>query len=165
MNNNKDNKDRVRMSAHEQRVNRALIRKAIVALTVIMTVIGRNISAVIEWVKQLKSCNDSQKLTLKGLFCTIIGEAAIYGMPTATRNLLLGMGAPSAIVALTNNRKVIWLLNYIEDSYSSINVKQLLTLSGQAAVIGATLEDEVTKQSYLPLHELGEMSDEEVENM
>ena len=157
--------EKIRMTANEARVNRGIIRKALVAITVIMTVISRNLPAVIKWIKALSRADDQQKLTLKGLFCATIGEAAIYGMPTATRNLLMGLSAPRAIVALTSNKKVVWLLNYVEDSYSSMNVKQLLTITGQVAALGATLEDEMNRKSYLPLDEHREMTAEEVENM
>ena len=161
--NNDENK--VRMNARERRINAKFISKAILAATVVMTVISRNLPAVINWIKALSRADDQQKLTLKGLFCATIGEAALIGMPTATRNLLMGLSAPRAIVALTSNKKVVWLLNYVEDSYSSMNVKQLLTITGQVAALGATLEDEMNKKSYLQLDEPMEMTTEEIENM
>ena len=161
--NNDENK--LRMNARERRINAKFISKAILAATVIMTVISRNLPAVIKWIKALSRADDQQKLTLKGLFCATIGEAALIGMPTATRNLLMGLSAPRAIVALTSNKKVVWLLNYVEDSYSSMNVKQLLTITGQVAALGATLEDEMNKKSYLQLDEPMEMTTEEIENM
>ena len=169
MNNNKFNNDKnntaVHMNAHEQRIMRGVICKTVIALTIIMTVISKNLPAVIRWVKQLKNSNDEQKLTLKGLFCSVIGEAAIYGMPTAMKNLLQGMDAPRPIIALTRNKRVVWLLNYIMDTYSMMNVKQLMVLAAQAAAIGATLDEELNARNYLGLREPDEMSDEEVENM
>jgi hypothetical protein len=166
MNSNMNNdENKLRMNARERRINAKFISKAILAATVIMTVISRNLPAVIKWIKALSRADDQQKLTLKGLFCATIGEAALIGMPTATRNLLMGLSAPRAIVALTSNKKVVWLLNYVEDSYSSMNVKQLLTITGQVAALGATLEDEMNKKSYLQLDEPMEMTTEEIENM
>lgn len=163
--NDNDSKDKTRMTAHEKAVNRGFVRKVIVALTIIMTVVSHNLPSVVRWVKQLKNCNDKEQLTLKGLFCAVLGEAAIYGMPAAVGKLLSGMGAPRPIVALTNNRKVIWLLNYIEDSYSSMDIKTTLSLTAQFALVGETIEDEVTKSSNLPLNKSREMTEEEVENM
>lgn len=162
VNNSNEN---VRMNKHEVRVLRGMVKKTITAMTIIMMVISKNLPSVIRWVKQLNKCDNRQQLTLKALLATTIGEAAIYGMPTAVRNLLEGMDAPRPIIALTDNRKVIWLLNYIEDTYSSMNVKELVTLAGQAAAIGATIQEELDKKSYLPLHEPREMSDEEVRNL
>ena len=161
--NNDENK--VRMNARERRINAKFISKAILAVTVVMTVISRNLPAVINWIKALNRADDHQKLSLKGLFCATLGEAALVGMPTAVRNLLSGMGAPRSIVALTNNRKVVWMLNYIEDSYSSMNVKQLLSITTQAAGLGATIESEINRKSYLQLDEPMEMTTEEIENM
>lgn len=163
--NNKNNNESVRMNARERRINAKFISKAIMAATVVMTVVSRNLPAVINWIKALDGANDHQKLSLKGLFCATLGEAALVGMPTAVRNLLQGLSAPRSIIALTNNKRVVWLLNYVEDSYSSMNVKQLLTITGQVAALGATLEDEMNRKSYLPLDEHREMTAEEVENM
>ena len=163
--NNVNNNDEIRMSKNEKRALRGIIKKALVAITVILTVISRNLPAVISWAKALNKANDRQRLSLKGLLCTAMGEATLVGMPTAVRNLLQGMGAPRPIIALTENRKVKWLLVYIEDTYSMMDVKQLLTLTGQAAAIGATLESEINEKSYLPLDEHREMTCEEVENM
>lgn len=170
MKNNKFNNDKnntaAHMNAHEQRIMRGIIRKSIVAITVIMTVIGRNLPSVIRWVKQLKSVNNAEQLTLKSLFITCMGEATLVGMPKAVKNLLKGMDAPRAIIALTDNRKVVWMLNYIMDTYSMMDIQQVGLIAAQAAALGATIEEETeSKPSYLRLHEPEEMSDEEVKNL
>lgn len=162
--NNKDN-NAARMNKNEQVVLRGIIRKSVTAMIIIMTVISKNLPAVIRWIKQLKSCNEKQQLTLKSLFATAIGEATLMGMPTAVRNMLEGMGAPRSIVALTSNRKVEWLLNYVMDTYSLTPVNEVLFVAGQAAALGATIEEEVEKRSYLSLYKPDEMSEEEVKNL
>lgn len=161
---NMNNNDNTCMTAREKRVLRSVIKKALVAMTVIMTVISKSLPAVIRWVKQLKNCNDEQRLTLKSLFATCLGEATLVGMPVATRNLLKTMDAPRPIIALTDNRKVIWLLNYIMDTYSMVDVKQVGLLAAQAAALGATIEEETNNKSYLRLEE-PDMSEEEVRNL
>ena len=131
------------LSSEIKAVNAQIIKNSLLALAVVLTVISTHIAEIIYWIKDLANSNKHENMTVKGILIGTFGLMTLDGYTMAVRKTLQALAAPRCLIDLTYNKKVRWMLEYVEETYKQFSVGDGMNVAIQIVGLKETVEREL----------------------